>query len=264
MVVAELINMAIPGYENGLLAALLAELSALSDVFSIVLVGSFARGDFDKYSDIDLHVILDGELLPDRFERLNGLRRLSVNFVQRGHQEKILTEPTAAMWGLIPARQANILHDPIGYYADLQRRTQAFTWAQVADKASPIISRDLAELSEEVHKLLGGLRHENIEKGLYAAFGLMVGLARVSALANGALIPTENRYFSTVRAAEPDALWGELLWQSLGLMDEPLRPRLEAAARLYARSVALYAAHFSPADAELAYETADLVRAALD
>ena len=76
----------------------------------------------------------------------------------------------------------------------------------MAGKAGPIISRDLAELSEEVHKVLGGLQREDFEKGVYAAFGLTLGLAHVSALANGALIPTENRYFSTVRAAEPDAI----------------------------------------------------------
>ena len=244
--------------------SVLDELKATPDLLSIVLVGSFARGDSDEYSDIDLHVIVDGVRPADRFERLNGLRRLSVNFVQRGHQEKILTEPKEAMWGILPARQARILHDPSGYYADLQRRAQAFTWAQVVEKAGPIISRHLAGLTEETHKVLGGLGRGNFEKAMYAASDLAPSLAHVSALANGALIPTENRYFSTVRAAEPDAIWGELLWQALGLNDEPLRPRLKAAARLYARSVALYAAHLRPADAELALETAELVRGVLD
>ena len=236
----------------------------MPNLLSIVLVGSFARGDFDDYSDIDLHVIVEGVRPTDRFERLDGLRRLSVKFVQREHQNKVLTEPKAAMWGVLPARQARILHDPQGYYADLQRRAQAFTWAQVAEKAGPIISHHLAGLTEETHKVLGGLKRGDLEKAMYAACDLVPSLAHVAALANGALIPTENRYFSTVRAAEADAVWGELLWQSLGLNDEPLRSRLEAAARLYARSVERYAAHLRPADAALALETAELVRKVLD
>lgn len=177
-----------------------------------VVVDSFARGDFDTYSDIDVHVIAEGERPPDRFERLeSGLsgptsgQRLSVNFIDREHQNSMLTQPSAALWGILPARQAQILHDPSGYYADLQTRSHAFTWAQVAELASPLISRQLAELSEEVRKLLGGLERGNPEKAVYAALGLTLGLAEVSALAGGALIATENQYFGTVRAAEADA-----------------------------------------------------------
>ena len=38
----------------------LDKLKVAPNLLSIVLVGSFARGDVDEYSGIDLHVIVDG------------------------------------------------------------------------------------------------------------------------------------------------------------------------------------------------------------
>jgi len=237
------------------LEPLVTELQENPEVLSIVLVGSGARGEMDDHSDLDLHVLVRGERPPDRL--FYALERLvSVSFMDCDHQERIFTHPRAALWGIQTTRQAHLLYDPEGWYATLQTRARAFRWAQVEQSASLEVSQLLAGYAEEAHKILGGLECGLFEKAIYAAQGMWTGMADVCCLARGAFIETENRRWSTVRNAEPDKLWGELLWRVLGMNDELLATRGVAAAQLYVRSVALYGSHLTPEHALVAHKAA--------
>lgn len=225
-------------------------------------MGSVARGQADAYSDLDLHVIVPADRPPDRVFYRDG-RLVTVNFIDQVHAERTLTEPKAALWGMLAARQARIVHDPQGWYAGYQARADTFRWAQVELAASLLISQHLAGTAEEAHKIVGGLMGGQAERALYAAQGVVWAMAEVSALANSSLIESENRYWGSVRDGEPDPRWRDLFWQALGMAPASPETRSLAAARLYARSVQLYAAHLRPEHAEVARPAAQLVETVL-
>lgn len=247
---------------DALIQEVAAELAGMPSVLAVVLVGSAARGQADQYSDLDFHVIVAAGRPPDQVFYRGG-RLVTVSFIDQAHAERTLADPKAALWGVLAARQARMLHDPQGWYADYQRRAWAFTWSAVEAGASALISQHLSGSAEAAHKMVGGLTSGQLERALYAAHGALRAMAEVSALARGHLIESENRYWSTVRDHEPDPLWRALFWSALGFGSESPEGRALAAARLYARSVQLFEGHLRPADRAVAWPAARSVAATL-
>lgn len=58
-------DLSLPRYRDILLAEALKDLTSDSDVLAIYLAGSMARGNFDHYSDIDIHIIVTPEKKAD-------------------------------------------------------------------------------------------------------------------------------------------------------------------------------------------------------
>ena len=118
----------------------------------------------------------------------------------------------------------------------------------------------LAGNAEEVKKILGGLSSNNLEKVLYATLGLTSGMGSVGALARGALMITENRYWSTICVLESDLRWQELLWTALGMNAETVVTRGKAALDLYVKSVELYGTCLTVEDAVIATRVVKLIQ----
>jgi predicted nucleotidyltransferase len=181
-----------------LIQRIVAPLEQDNNTLSIVLVGSAARGQLDAFSDLDIHVVVRGERPPDQMFYLEP-RLVNINFVDRENRESMLTDPWKALHNIGAAREAQILFDPEGWYANLQQRARAFVWKNVQAQADISISWVLAQNAEEVQKILGGLQQHRLEKVLYALWGLLPNLANVAALANGVLTNSENVFWSSVR-----------------------------------------------------------------
>lgn len=227
------------------LESLVDELRRDSNTLSIVLIGSGSRGELDEFSDLDIHVVVRGERPSDQiFYRENRL--VNINFLDRANREGMLTDPWSALRNVAAVREARILYDQEGWYEDLQRRAKVFTWQSVAKDADIGVSWVLAEGAEMVQKILSGLTDHNLEKTLYATVDLLQSLTNVSALANGVLCNSENRFWSAVRDAESDPDWKTLYWTALGFEGESVVARAEAALRLYQRSGELYQAKLLP------------------
>jgi Nucleotidyltransferase domain len=218
---------------------LLAEFQTDPNVVAVVLVGSAARDEMDAFSDLDLHVVVLEHRPPDRAYYQDD-RLVNINFVDVKNRQEMFTNPWRALWNVLPAVQAKILFDPNGWYSNLQDRAKAFSWASVQQAANLEVSTILTANAEESQKILGALRTNNSEKALYASLGLTSGMAKVGALARGALMTTENRFWSTICAAESDSRWCELLWAALGMNAESVTTRATAALDLYARSLELH------------------------
>lgn len=222
-----------------LLENIVAEHKHGGNTLSIVLIGSGSRGELDEFSDLDIHVIVRGERPPDQmFYRENRL--VNINFLDTANREAMFTDPWYTLKNLAAAREATILYDSDGWYTDLQQRARNFSWQSVAKDADIAVSWVLAENAEEVQKILSGLSNNNLEKALYATTGLILSLSNVSALANGVLCNSENKFWRAVRDAEPDVAWKKLYWTALGFESESVTTRAEAAVRLYQRSALLY------------------------
>ena len=228
------------------------------NTLSIVLVGSGSRGELDIFSDLDIHVVVRGERPPDQmFYRENRLA--NINFLDRENRESILTDPWKAVLNVAATREARILFDLEGWYADLQQRAQAFNWQLVAKDADIGISWVLAENAEIVHKILSGLNSNGLEKALHATVDLLAALTGAAALANGVLCNSENYFWSAVRDGESDTEWKTLYWTALGLGSESVTVRAKSALRLYVRSVALYREKLLPNHVPIVEHVCNLV-----
>jgi predicted nucleotidyltransferase len=247
------------GEDAGIFNEILGEFQTDPNVVAVVLVGSAARDEMDAFSDLDVHVVVRDQRPPDRCYYQHD-RLFNINFVDINNREQMFTNPWRALWNVLPAVQAKILFDPNGWYANLQAKARAFTWEQVQTAANLEVSRMLAGNAEEVQKILGGLNSNNLEKTLYATLGLTSGMGSVGALARGALMTSENRYWSTICASEPDSRWQELLWTALGMNAEMVVTRAEAALGLYVKSVELHDACLTLEDAEIATRAVKLIQ----
>jgi hypothetical protein len=210
-----------------------------SNILSIVLIGSGSRGEIDQFSDVDIHIVVRNERPPDRIFYHND-RLVNINFLDRQNREAMFTDPWYTLKNMAAVRAARILFDPDTWYKDFQRRAKQFSWEQVAKEADIALSWVLAENAEMVQKILSGRRSQNSEKTLYATVSLVQSLTDVTALANGVLCNSENRFWSAVRDSETDSEWKIFYWKALGFNGETIDTRSEATLNLYRKSCTLY------------------------
>ena len=229
-----------------------------ANTLSVVVVGSFSRGEENYFSDVDLHVIVKNGHRMHQILYLEN-RLININFLDKENRESALHDPWMTIRNLAAIREANILFDPEGWYADLQRRTREFDWQEVAQAANLAVSWVMAENAETVQKILGGLRDDNSEKTLRATVDLMDRLANVGALVNGVLANSENRLWSSIRDAEADSIWKTLFWKALGLEAETVVSRARASLHLYCRTAVLYSDKLLPDHAAIVQQVCAFV-----
>ncbi len=240
-----------------LIKDIIAEHQDDPNTLSIVLIGSGSRGELDVFSDLDIHIVVRGKRPADRMFYLDRL--VNINFLDKENRESMLTDPWKAIWNVAAAREAQILFDPDGWYTNLQQRAKAFTWPLVAKDADIAVSWVLAENAEIAQKILSGLSRNDFEKTLSATVYLLQNLTNVSALVNGVLCNSENRFWSMVRDSEADSEWKTLYWTALGFSGESVTLRAKSALYLYSRSAALYREKLLPQHMPIVEHVCNLV-----
>lgn len=230
---------------------------------AVLLLGSFSRGEEVPYSDIDLHAVY--QTVPTYQQRIFYLegRLVTVSFYTWDRKELAFTDAQTALWNIEGIRHTRILHDPEGRFAEIQKRAGSFEWNQVREVAISRIGSHLYNTIEECHKIMGALMTRNEEKCMFAMEGIKWSLAEVSAFASGALIVTENRYWSTIHLAESDPQWKENFWTMLGFTGASVLERGEATLKLYLRSFELHGQHVNEEHRNTVQQTAETIRAFL-
>ena len=118
---------------------------------AVLLAGSWARGDAHQASDIDLWVV--GKKGRNRVFERDGYM-VSVKFGTTADEHWEMRTPRR-LDGAIPGwRNARILRDPSGLAAKLKAEARRFRWGPVRRARDRYVSKQLAELAEEVAKLL--------------------------------------------------------------------------------------------------------------
>ncbi|UQN07128.1 nucleotidyltransferase domain-containing protein [Deinococcus sp. QL22] len=213
--------------------------AAEEGVQAVFLTGSFARGDANEFSDLDVQLlVVDGSSVSGHTTYHEGLL-LSVDRSELSHRERALTDPDTALWNLVALQTGLPLHDPAGVFAVLQAKARALEWATLAPEAHRQAARRIAGSAEELHKIMGGLNAGDAGKVAYAALGLTFALGQAALLSTGTLIPTENRWLTLARDAWPDPVWHESFSCLAGLGTDSPEARGRAALTTYARAVAL-------------------------
>ncbi|WP_069650135.1 nucleotidyltransferase domain-containing protein [Caloranaerobacter ferrireducens] len=167
---------------------------------AIALMGSYARGEACKYSDIDIVCFLkegnEGRL-PD-IEIVDS-KYLVISYVTREETDKWFCDPEKATECISGLRQSKVIWDPNGYLSSLKKRAEEFKWdSSLQEKANNYASRELVSWVEEVHKALQGLLFNDIGRMLNGLYGLTYGLFKVVRVQKGILLTSDNSFFKQV------------------------------------------------------------------
>ena len=164
----------------------------------ITMAGSIARGEGDRYSDVDIQHYV--RIVPKTKVEANSLRFLdgflvSVHTSMLEEEAASLRDPHRAIWVVPGLRQARLLLDKDGSVARLIESARNFRWSDIQPAADAMASWQLCGLAEEVYKILGALETRDESKTIYAVSNLLFDLVETLLFQRGILVPTENAYF---------------------------------------------------------------------
>ena len=129
------------------------------NTLGIALSGSFARGEGDTYSDVDIWHYLRKEAASEiepYLEFMDGyLVSITTTRIQKDYAG--MQNPKRAIWVVPALRQARILLDRNGEVAALFETAQKFTRESLRIEADAFASHTIAGTAEEIYKILDGL-----------------------------------------------------------------------------------------------------------
>ena len=186
------------GLQDPLLLSLIARLTQ-PGVLGFALVGSYARGENQSHSDVDLDIFVE-ELPPEAYtlQFRNG-KLISLKYILLRDEYDSLTKPEKAVWAVPGLRQMQILQDETGQIAKLQRTAWDFKWDLLQDAADKYAVEKLMGCAEEAHKIMGGLIQNHESKVLYAAWGMFKELSFAVLVQAGLMVDSENRIFDIIQ-----------------------------------------------------------------
>lgn len=216
------------------------------DVIGICIVGSYSRGQENKYSDVDFDIFVNK--LPESSCDRYTLRYWDGKLVSLSHtlledELSALTDPRRAIWAVPGLRGMNILLDKDGSISALQQAAQDFVWSPLQPAANEYAAQEIMGGAEEVHKILNGLARGHESTVLYATWGLVKNMLEAVAVQNGLMIISENRYFDLIQdSVGRDTKWTRAFRTAWGLDPNAsqYQSRGAAALTLYRLSAAMF------------------------
>jgi hypothetical protein len=190
-------------------------------VVGVGLVGSYARGQEGKYSDIDLDIFV-GRLPVNTYDRYTlrywDDRLISLKYTLLDDERAALTDPRRAIWAVPGLRGMRILLDKNGSMVALQQAAREFDGSALQTAADEFAAEEVMGGAEEVHKILNGLARGHESTVLYATWGLVKNMLEAVAVQRGILIVSENRYFDLIQESlGRDSKWTSAFRAAWGL-----------------------------------------------
>lgn len=216
------------------------------DVVGVGIVGSYARGQESKYSDVDLDIYVS-KLPEDKYEsytlRYLDEKLVSLKYTLLEDERSALTNPRRAIWAVPGLRGMKILLDKAGSLSALQKAAQDFDWSCLQPAADEFAAEEVMGCAEEAHKILNGLARGHESTVLYATWGLVKNMLEAVAVQKGLMIVSENLYFDLIQdAVGRDSKWTRAFRTAWGL--EPsasqYQARGTAALTLYRLTAAMF------------------------
>ena len=216
------------------------------DVTGIGIVGSYAREQESKYSDVDFDIFVSK--LPENPCDRSTLRSwdgklVSLKYTLLDDERAALTDPRRAIWAIPGLRGMKILLDKDGSLSALQQAAHQFDWSSLQSAADEFAGEEVMGCAEEVHKILNGLVHGHESTVLYATWGLVSGMLSAVAVQRGLMIVSENRYFDLIQdSMGRDSKWTHAFRTAWGLDANAAQyqTRGAAALTLYCLTAAMF------------------------
>lgn len=238
------------------------------DVIGVGIVGSYARKQESKYSDVDFDIFVSK--LPenpyDRYLlRYWDEKLVSLKYTLLADERAALLDPRRAIWAVPGLRGMRILLDKGGALSALQQAAQDFDWAPLQAAADEFAAEEIMGNAEEVHKILSGLARGHESTVLYATWGLVKNMLEAVAVQRGLMIVSENRYFDLIQeSVGRDSKWTRAFRSAWGLDPNAsqYQSRGAAALTLYRLSALLFAGLIPEKHRELVNRTLQLIKEA--
>lgn len=236
------------------------------NVIGVGMVGSYARGQEGKYSDVDFDIFVR-EPLDDPHESYTlqywENKLISLKHTLLDEERAALTNPRRAIWAVPGLRSMKILLDKDGSMAALQQAAQQFDWSLLQAAADAFAAKEIMGNAEEAHKILNGLMREHESTVLYASWGLVRNMLEAVAVQKGILIVSENRYFDLIQNEMGHAsAWTRAFRAAWGLDPDGshYQKRGAAALMLYQRSAELFDGLIPEKHREVVDRTLELIK----
>ena len=216
------------------------------NVIGVGIVGSYARGQEGKYSDVDLDIYVR-ELPENKYDRYilrywdNKL--VSLKYTLLEDERAALKDPRRAIWAVPGLRGMKIILDKDGSIKALQQAAQDLDWSTLQEAANEVAAEHVMGCAEEAHKILNGLARGHESTVLYALWGLVAGMLDAVAVQRGIMIVSENRYFDLIQdSAGRDSKWTSAFRNAWGLdsTSSQYQSRGAAALMLYRLSATMF------------------------
>lgn len=204
------------------------------DASAVVLTGSHAGANPQPESDIDLYALGQGPHY--RLEMIRG-QMASVSWREIDEVRGAFDDP-GAVGALVPGwRRAIIVADTAGHAAELQRTAREWDWSIIGDlRLNAWVAEEVIGYAEEILKLVSARRRGDVATAAVQGAIVAIALAPRLAVHLRLLYETENGLWGRVAERMPSA-WAMAQRAALGLGDESLDRRLDAAIRLFALTV---------------------------
>lgn len=233
------------------------------------LLGSHARGEAGRFSDIDMLLLVpDGAEPPAASSHLSEGRLAVVSPASESEATAWLERPELAVRHVAGLRQVRILADPAGRLAALRERAVAFRWTDdIERRADRWVGDAMAGWAEEALRGANGLERDDAGRMLLARFGLSWGLSWLMVVHERLLLVSESALLPALaRALGEGSRWVALQRAAFGVgRDEPgrsLRQQVTAGLALYRETAGRVAAVLSPEEravVDAALEAVDAV-----
>jgi hypothetical protein len=217
-----------------------------SDVIGAGIVGSYARGQEAKYSDVDFDIFVS-KLPEHQYDRYTlrywDEKLISLKYTLLDDERSALTDPRRAIWAVPGLRGMKIVLDKEGSLTVLQKSAQDFDWSTVQAPADEFAAEQVMHCAEEAHKILNGLTCGHESTVLYAVAGLVWNMLEAVAVQRGILIVSENRYFDLIQdSVGRDSKWTSAFRTAWGLdsSSSQFQSRGTAALTLYSLTAAMF------------------------
>ena len=215
-------------------------------VLGVGIVGSYARGQASKFSDVDFDIFVS-ELPENPYDRYTlrywDNQLVSLKYTLLEEERATLNNPRRAIWSVPGLRGMRIVLDTDGSLAELQNAANYFDFSLLQRKADEFAAEEIMGCAEEVHKILNGLARGHESTVLYASWGLVKNLLEAVAVQRGILIVSENRYFELIQGSVGrDTKWVSAFRSAWGLdsTSAQYQSRGVAALKLYRLTAAMF------------------------
>lgn len=231
-----------PGMADVLTPELTDQLVALADgaaVRGIAVLGSAARGEASRWSDIDVEsTVTDRAAKWPTRPRFIGSRLVMSSSVTHDEQLAELALPDKAIWAVPSYAAMRILVDRDGALDRLRETCRSFDYAPLRPAAAAYIREKAASSCEYVFKIRDALDTRDESKALHATAALTSRCERMASVAFLVPIRTENEYYRVVQqAAGP--VWAERHRAAFGLDGGDAFAQAAAACALFRETMRL-------------------------
>lgn len=191
------------------------------DVIGIGIVGSHARGQESKYSDVDFDIFVS-KLPKDEFDRYTlrywDDKLISLKYTLLKDERAALKDPSRAIWAVPGLTGMKIVLDKNGSLAKLQQAAREFDFSALQTAADEYAAEQVMHCAEEVHKVLNGLARGHESTVLYSVWGLVKHLPGAVMVQRGLMMTSENQFFDLIQdSVGRDSKWTRAFRTAWGL-----------------------------------------------